>query len=655
MRMPEMLRCPNGHEWEARPGESASGEPWPCPECGSTERTLVSPPTLPLDVPLPPALETLRSPDPRQVPELAGYEILEELGQGGMGVVYRARERDTDRVVALKVIRRERLQHPDMVNRFHREALAAARLSHPNVVAVFGADQEGEVHYLAMEYVAGLTLQRLVEESGPLSVAHACEVIRQSALGLQHAADQALVHRDIKPSNLMVVARPGEPLPPRPIVKILDMGVARLYQLRDVPEESLTTLTRDGVVIGTPDYIAPEQLEDPHRADIRADLYSLGCTFYFLLTGKVPFPGGTLVQKLDRQRWQTPVSVDQLRPEVPRGVAAVVRRLLAKHPDDRYASPGELAGALGELGRTGILPASMQPEVLREKVSFRAHEGPVVAVVFSPGGKRVWSAGADRMVRCRDVAGGAEEVAFGPAGQEVGALALAPVTGRVLIARGVSVSVREMPGGKEVLRLRGHHDAVRSLGVSADGLKALTGSEGRTARLWDLQTGREVQCLSGGRGNLTNVALSGNGRLALTAGRDGFIQVWDAVTAQVVNTLRGPRGQVMGLAISPDGQRAVSGHFDTTVRVWDLPTGRELRRLSGHRQMVSAVAAAPNGRVLSASHDRTVRVWDVDSGCEVYCCEGHVAAVLALAVSADGRRVAAGGVDGMVRLWEVPG
>src|SRR5439155_6656014 len=145
-----------------------------------------------------------------------------------------------------------------------------------------------------------------------------------TAQGLQHAAEQRLVHRDIKPANLMVVAPTGLPLPPRPVVKLLDMGVARVFQLSE-QEVSLTTLTRDGSVIGTPDYIAPEQLEDPRNVDIRADLYSLGCTFYYLLAGRVPFPGSTLIQKLDRQRWETAPSVDQLRPEVPAPLAAVVR------------------------------------------------------------------------------------------------------------------------------------------------------------------------------------------------------------------------------------------------------------------------------------------------------------------------------------------
>src|SRR5262249_53503440 len=153
----------------------------------------------------------------------------------------------------------------------------------------------------------------------------------------------------------------------RPLVKVLDMGVARLYHLAQSPEESLTTLTRDGSVIGTPDYIAPEQLEDPHGADIRADLYSLGCTFYFLLTGQVPFPGGTLIQKLDRQRKEGPLSVDQLRAEVPAAVAAVVRRLMAKKPADRYRTPGELAGVLEHLAKTGQLPGGHQPAPLREE------------------------------------------------------------------------------------------------------------------------------------------------------------------------------------------------------------------------------------------------------------------------------------------------
>src|SRR5207245_2106185 len=169
----------------------------------------------------------------------------------------------------------------------------------------------------------------LVDQYGPVPAGPACDYVRQVALGLEHAREQALVHRDIKPANLMVTAvrPPAGKGPAWPfqgaLLKILDMGVARLYQLADSPEELLSTLTQDGAMLGTPDYIAPEQLEDAHRADIRADLYSLGCTFHFLLTGQVPFPGGTLIQKLDKQRWAAPPAVDQLRRDVRSGLAAV--------------------------------------------------------------------------------------------------------------------------------------------------------------------------------------------------------------------------------------------------------------------------------------------------------------------------------------------
>jgi serine/threonine protein kinase len=368
--MPRLLRCANGHEWEAPTEQtSAAGSAVAaCPVCGAAEstapasdlpRTVAATPPFfsPSQPPMPSERGRTDSNPAHGLPAVAGYEILEEVGRGGMGVVYRAREVERDRIVALKIIRRERLSSTDIVNRFRREAQAAARLSHPNIVSVYASDQDGDVHYLAMEYVPGITLQQLVDRSGPLPIGQACDFVRQTALGLQHAAEQALVHRDVKPANLMVVVtgvgqdsdpdrfrqdrnpdlqRPSGTM--RPIVKILDMGVARLYQLAHAPEESLTTLTRDGAVIGTPDYVAPEQLEDPHGADIRADLYSLGCTFYFLLTGKVPFPGGTLIQKLDRQRKETPPSVDQLRSEVPSAVAAVVRRLMAKNATQRYRS-----------------------------------------------------------------------------------------------------------------------------------------------------------------------------------------------------------------------------------------------------------------------------------------------------------------------------
>ncbi|HTU23654.1 MAG TPA: serine/threonine-protein kinase [Gemmataceae bacterium] len=654
--MTHLLRCRNGHEWEVSAAAALSGSTSSsCPVCGSVEKME---PVSTVFIPPPPAEDV---PSDSVLPSVEGYEILSELGRGGMGIVYKARQTQCDRLVALKVFRKERLAHPEALRRFRREAQAAARLSHPNIVVVYESDQDGDTHFLAMEYVPGLTLQMLVEHNGPLPVALACDFVRQAALGLQHAVEQALVHRDIKPANLMVVAPSSMSpqtsqrivLPPRPLVKILDMGVARLYQLRDLGENSLTTLTRDGAVLGTPDYIAPEQLEDPHKADIRADLYSLGCTFYYLLSGQVPFPGGTLIQKLDRQRWQTPPSVDQLRAEVPAAVASVVRKLMAKHPDDRYRTPRELVSALEQLIRTGVLPAGHQPEPLRETLCLPAGAGPVVAAVFLADGRSVLAACADRQLHLFDLETAEESSRFGHSPQEITCLAVAPVSGHALTGQGASVRVWDPATGQELARLTGHNGAVRGIAVSRDGRQAVTASD-RTLHLWDLNNGREIQRWSGHRAEITSVALSGDGQHVLSAGRDQTLRLWDVRGGREVRGFPVPRGLVLGVATMPDGRSVVSGHFDTTIRLWEMDSGRELRRLSGHRQMIAAVAATSEGRVISGSHDQTLRVWDPDSGSELWCCRGHTAAVTSLDVSADGKRIVSGSRDETLRVWTLP-
>jgi WD40 repeat protein len=653
--MAALLRCPNGHQWESSAEPPAAGEA--CPVCAASPKTGTEPPTENILTPLPPRNE---GGAPERPPVIAGFEILEELGRGGMGIVYKARqllegpETRQSRLVALKIIRKERLAHPETLQRFRREAQAAARLSHPNVVAVYGAEQVGDVHYLAMEFVPGVSLQHLVEQSGPLPVPQACDFVRQAALGLQHAAEMGLVHRDVKPANLMALIPSGAPLPPRPLLKILDMGVARLSQLRDLPDDPLTTLTRDGVVIGTPDYVAPEQLEDPRAVDIRADLYSLGCTFYFLLSGQVPFPGGTLIQKLDRQRWQTAPSVDQLRSEVPKVVAAVVRRLMAKHPDDRYATPAELTGALDLLTRTGTLPRGHQPAPLRDLRCFTGHQGAVIGVACSPDGTTILSGGADRVLRLWELHTGKERLRFGDSPHEIGCVAIAPVSGRGLSAQGASVRAWDLTTGKELLRMTGHTDAVRAISISADGRFVLTGGDDRTARLWDLGSGRELQRLAGHRARVSGVALSTDGRLALTGDRDQSLRLWETGSGKELRTFATPKGAVLAVALSSDGRTALSGHFDTTLRLWEVTTGREWRRLTGHRQMVAGVAFSPDGRLASASHDGTVRLWDAASGSEVACCQGHSGAVNAVVFTPDGKHLLSAGSDRTIRLWPLP-
>ncbi len=282
------------------------------------------------------------------------YLVLERLGEGGMGQVFKARQKRLHRVVALKVIRPDRVTNATAVGRFHREIQAAAKLSHPNVVRAYDADRSDDTYYFAMQFVNGTDLSRLVKQRGPLPVDQACDFIYQAAHGLQHIHANGMVHRDVKPSNLMITG-PGAPrITPDPIsgigvsdqVKILDLGLARLCEDTDEQGQRRPALTQLGSVMGTADYMAPEQGVDSRRADARSDVYSLGCTLYFALAGRPPFFGETALEKLMHHQLDEAEPVEQVRPAVPPELAAVVRKLMARKPADRYQTAAAVAEAL---------------------------------------------------------------------------------------------------------------------------------------------------------------------------------------------------------------------------------------------------------------------------------------------------------------------
>jgi serine/threonine protein kinase len=283
---------------------------------------------------------------------LGPFVILEPLGQGGAGQVFKARHRD--RVIALKLLRPELVKDREAVQRFCREIEVGSQVCHPNIAQTVDAGQIGATHYLAIEYVDGPNLERLVQTQGPLPPARAAEYIRQAALGLQHAHQRGLVHRDIKPSNLLVTRAQGEP--PVGLLKILDLGLARLLEPAAGSQTANLTLAGGaGVMQGTPDYMAPEQALDFHSADIRADLYSLGCTLYFLLAGKPPFAGcKMLAEKLMKHQQAEPALAEL---NLPVDLEMVLRKMLAKRPLDRYQTPAELVEAItpfcaGSLSKT---------------------------------------------------------------------------------------------------------------------------------------------------------------------------------------------------------------------------------------------------------------------------------------------------------------
>jgi hypothetical protein len=338
---PSVGRLQAFHRGTVAPGEWAAIEDHlaSCPACG---QTLANLPDLTfnevvqelLDEAGTPLAQTSAAGIPAPLVDHPRYEVLRPLGAGGMGQVFLARHRLMDRLVAVKVLRPCLLANSAAVERFRQEVRAAAQLLHPNIVTAFDADQAGDLHFLAMEYVEGTTLEQVVAQHGPVAPSQAREWARQIALGLQHAHQHGMFHRDLKPGNVLR-AISGH-------VKVLDFGLARFAS----EQGSSQTETPSGALIGTPAYMAPEQALDPRTADGRADLYGLGSTWYFLLTGQPPFPGGTVLQQLLAHQDKTPVSLAHFRTDVPARDCTIIGRLLQKEPQCRYQAAQELLAAL---------------------------------------------------------------------------------------------------------------------------------------------------------------------------------------------------------------------------------------------------------------------------------------------------------------------
>lgn len=305
---------------------------------------------------------------PEQLVEHPRYEIVGLIGKGGMGDVYKARHRKMDRAVALKVINRELVRKSEAVDRFHREVKTAAQLSHPNIVTAHDADNAGDYHFMVMEYVDGVDLSRIIKDRGELPAAEACNYICQAAIGLQHAHEQGMVHRDIKPHNLMLTTDGT--------VKILDFGLAALAPnalSNAKATEGRSDLTAVGAIMGTPDFISPEQASDARGADIRSDIYSLGATFYYLLSGRPMFADGSVMEKLKGHAQFEPEPLNSLRDDVPADLAIIISKMIAKDPEERFQTPVEVADALSKFKDVVAGgPVSASTEVEKARPAFVA-------------------------------------------------------------------------------------------------------------------------------------------------------------------------------------------------------------------------------------------------------------------------------------------
>ncbi|HYV34442.1 MAG TPA: protein kinase [Gemmataceae bacterium] len=280
------------------------------------------------------------------------YRVLERLGSGGMGSVFLCEHKFMRCRRAVKVLPTAKAADPSSLERFYREGRAVAAVDHPNLVHAYDIDQDENLHFIVMEYVDGPSLQDIVRRSGPITVERACHYISQAAQGLHRANMAGLVHRDIKPGNVLV-DREG-------VVKILDMGLARFFN----DEEDMLTRKYDENVLGTADYLAPEQADDSHTVDIRADIYSLGGTFYFLLTGRTPFGEGTVPQKLMWHRTRQPKPINSYRGDVAAEVQTIIDKMMAKEPEQRYQTPSEISAALTTWTQ-GPVPPPLENEMPR--------------------------------------------------------------------------------------------------------------------------------------------------------------------------------------------------------------------------------------------------------------------------------------------------
>lgn len=300
--------------------------------------------------------------DGRKAFFLGKYKLLRKIGSGGMGAVFQAMQVKSALIVAIKVVQQDRLENVASLARFRREIQAVSALHHPNIIKALDAESLGKTHFLVMEYVEGLDLNRWLKRSGPLPISWASECMCQAAMGLQYVFSKGLVHRDIKPANLLVAIDPKTSMPR---VKILDLGLARF-----ISENQGGELTQTGQILGTPDYIAPEQAKNTRGADIRADIYSLGATFYKILSGHFPFEGENAVEKLLARYTQEPQPIREHRPEIPPPLETIIQRMLARDPEQRYQTPCEVVEALRPFSlsgqRSAAPPRALVPPTVEE-------------------------------------------------------------------------------------------------------------------------------------------------------------------------------------------------------------------------------------------------------------------------------------------------